>query len=168
MFPLQFVLAQDSENQNENSVNDLTRTLSTNTVSEQTQVEIKTTFSMHTTSKDKIIDEVISNFSLTREDAKTILQRETNETEFKEKFEASINSKQCISQITTDLVFILDTNDKEKILDEIVAHSQLTNKQVKQVLEFDIDEINLNVRVQSGKARVVSEYCDVKDRFVIN
>ena len=168
VFPLQYVSAQDSENQNENSVNDLTRTLSTNTVGEQTRVEIKAAFSMDTTAKDKMIDAIINNFSLTREDAKTILQSETNETEFKEKFETSINSKQCISQIATDLVFILDTNDKEKILDEIVTRSQLTNKQVKQVLEFDTDEINLNVRVQSGKARVVAEYCDVKDRFVIN
>ena len=111
---------------------------------------------------------IINNFSLTREDAETILQSETVETKFEEKFETMITSKQCISQITTDLVFIIDTNDKEKILDEIVAHSQLTNKQIKKVLEFDIDEMDLNVRVQSGKARVVAEYCDVKDRFVIN
>ncbi|MDP2667716.1 MAG: CFI-box-CTERM domain-containing protein [Nitrosopumilaceae archaeon] len=115
-----------------------------------------------------MIDQIINNFSLTREDAETILQSETVETEFKEKFETLINSKQCVSQITTDLVFIIDTNDKEKILDEIVTHSQLTNRQIKQVLEFEIDGIDLDVRVQSGKARVVAEYCDVKDRFVIN
>jgi len=168
VFPLQLVLAQDAENQNENSVNDLTRILSANTVGEQTLVEIKITFSIGTTNKDEMIDEIINNFSLTREDAETILQSETVETEFEEKFETMITSKQCISQITTDLVFIIDTNDKEKILDEIVTHSQLTNKQIKKVLEFDIDEMDLNVRVQSGKARIVAEYCDVKDRFVIN
>ena len=168
VFPLQFVLAQDIENQNENSVNDLTRILSANTVGEQTMVKIKTTFSMGTTHKDEIIDEIINNFSLIREDTEAILQSETDETEFEEKFETMITSKQCISQITTDLVFIIDTNDKEKILDEIVTHSQLTNKQIKKVLEFDIDEMDLNVRVQSGKARIVAEYCDVKDRFVIN
>jgi len=168
VFPLQFVLAQDIENQNENSVNDLTRILSANTVGEQTMVKIKTTFSMGTTHKDEIIDEIINNFSLIREDTEAILQSETDETEFEEKFETMITSKQCISQITTDLVFIIDTNDKEKILDEIVTRSQLTDKQIKQVLEFDIDEIALNVRVQSGKARVVAEYCDIKDRFVIN
>ena len=168
VFPLQLVSAQDIENQNENSVDDLTRILSADTVGEQTQIEIKTTFSMDTTYKDEMIDEIINNFSLTREDAETILQSETVETEFEEKFETMITSKQCISQITTDLVFIIDTNDKEKILDEIVTHSQLTNRQIKQVLEFEIDEIDLNVRVQSGKARIVAEYCDVKDRFVIN
>ena len=168
VFPLQLVLAQDTENQNENSVNDLTRVLSANTIGEQTQIEIKTIFSMGTTDKNEMIDKIINNFSLTREDAETILQSETVETEFKEKFETLINSKQCVSQITTDLVFIIDTNDKEKILDEIVTHSQLTNRQIKQVLEFEIDEIDLDVRVQSGKARVVAEYCDVKDRFVIN
>ena len=168
VFPLQLVLAQDTENQNENSVNDLTRVLSANTIGEQTQIEIKTIFSMGTTDKNEMIDEIINNFSLTREDAETILQSETVETEFKEKFETLINSKQCVSQITTDLVFIIDTNDKEKILDEIVTHSQLTNRQIKQVLEFEIDGIDLDVRVQSGKARVVAEYCDVKDRFVIN
>jgi len=168
VFPLQLVLAQDVENQNENSVNDLTRVLSANTIGEQTQIEIKTIFSIGTTDKNEMIDEIINNFSLTREDAETVLQSETVETEFKEKFETLINSKQCISQITTDLVFIIDTNDKEKILDEIVTRSQLTNRQIKQVLEFEIDEIDLNVRVQSGKARVVAEYCDVKDRFVIN
>ena len=168
VFPLQLVLAQDVENQNENSVNDLTRVLSANAIGEQTQIEIKTIFSMGTTDKNEMIDEIINNFSLTREDAETILQSETAETEFEEKFETMITSKQCISQITTDLVFIIDTNDKEKILDEIVTHSQLTNRQIKQVLEFEIDEIDLNVRVQSGKARVVAEYCDVKDRFVIN
>ncbi|MGI0003625.1 MAG: CFI-box-CTERM domain-containing protein, partial [Nitrosopumilaceae archaeon] len=168
VFPLQLVLAQDTENQNENSVNDLTRVLSANTVGEQTRIEIKTIFSIGTTDKNEMIDEIINNFSLTREDAETILQSETGETEFKEKFETLINSKQCVSQITTDLVFIIDTNDKEKILDEIVTHSQLTNRQIKQVLEFEIDGIDLDVRVQSGKARVVAEYCDVKDRFVIN
>ena len=168
VFPLQLVLAQDTENQNENSVNDLTRVLSANTIGEQTQIEIKTIFSMGTTDKNEMIDKIINNFSLTREDAETILQSETVETEFKEKFETLINSKQCVSQITTDLVFIIDTNDKEKILDEIVTHSQLTNRQIKQVLEFEIDGIDLDVRVQSGKARVVAEYCDVKDRFVIN
>ncbi|MEX0657377.1 MAG: CFI-box-CTERM domain-containing protein [Nitrosopumilaceae archaeon] len=168
IFPLQLVLAQDTGNQNENSVNDLTRTLSANTVGEQTQIEIKTIFSMSTTAKNEMVDEIINNFSLTREDAETILQSETVETEFKEKFEIMINSKQCVSQITTDLVFIIDANDKEKILDEIVTHSQLTNRQIKQALEFEIDEIDLDVRVQSGKARVVAEYCDVKDRFVIN
>jgi len=168
VFPLQFVLAQDIENQNENSVDDLTRILSANTVGEQTRIEIKTTFLMSTTNKDEMIEEIINNFSLTREDAETILQSETVETKFEEKFETLINSKQCISQITTDLVFIIDTNDKEKILDEIVTRSQLTNKQIMKVLEFEINEIDLNVRVQSGKARVVAEYCDVKDRFVIN
>ena len=168
VFPLQLVLAQDVENQNENSVNDLTRILSANTVDDQTVVEIKTTFSMGTTNIDEMVDEIINNFSLTREDTETILQSEAVETEFEEKFETMITSKQCVSQITTDLVFIIDTNDKEKILDEIVTHSQLTNKQIKKVLEFEIDEIDLNVRVQSGKARVVAEYCDVKDRFVIN
>ena len=168
VFPLQLVLAQDVENQNENSVNDLTRVLSANTIGEQTQIEIKTIFSMGTTDKNEMIDEIINNFSLTREDAETVLQSETVETELEEKFETLINSKQCVSQITIDLVFIIDTNDKEKILDEIVTRSQLTNRQIKQVLEFEIDEIDLNVRVQSGKARVVAEYCDVKDRFVIN
>lgn len=168
VLPLQFVLAQDVEEQNESVVNDLTRILNANTVGEQTLVEIKTIFSMDTTDKDEMIDEIISNFSLTREDAETILQSESVDAEFEEKFETMINSKQCISQITTDLVFIIDTSDKEKILDEIVTRSQLTNRQIKQVLEFDIDDIDLNVRVQSGKARVVAEYCDVKDRFVIN
>jgi len=168
VFPLQLILAQDTENQNENSVNDLTRMLSANTVGEQTQIEIKTIFSMSTTDKNEMIDEIINGFSLTRENAETILQSETVKTEFKEKFETLINSKQCISQITTYLVFIIDTNDKEKILNEIVTRSQLTNKQIKKVLEFEIDEIDLGVRVQSGKARVVAEYCDVRDRFVIN
>ena len=115
VFPLQFVLAQDIENQNENSVNDLTRILSANTVGEQTMVKIKTTFSMGTTNIDEMVDEIINNFSLTREDTETILQSEAVETEFEEKFETMITSKQCVSQITTDLVFIIDTNDKEKI-----------------------------------------------------
>ncbi len=65
VFPLQLVLAQDIENQNENSVNDLTRILNANTVDEQTLVEIKTTFSMDTTNKDEMIDKIINNFSCT-------------------------------------------------------------------------------------------------------
>ncbi|HXW03480.1 MAG TPA: hypothetical protein VD651_04380, partial [Nitrosarchaeum sp.] len=95
VFLPQLVLAQDIENQNEKSVYDLTRVLSANTVEEQTQIEIKVTFSMDTTTKNEMIDEIIKNFSLTREDAELILQSETAETKFEEKFETMINSKQC-------------------------------------------------------------------------
>jgi len=164
---LQFVLAQD-EAQNESNVNGLTRILTTNTVGEQTTIEIKTEFSMTTIDRDSMIDEIKSNFSLTREDAEVILQSQTEKTVLKEKFDVRINSRKCVSQVTTDLVFVLNTSDKEKILDAIVERSQLEEKQINQALEFEIDKIDLNVRVQSGKAQVLVQYCDLKPRFVIN
>ncbi|MGQ0376372.1 MAG: hypothetical protein ACT4OW_02570, partial [Nitrososphaerota archaeon] len=61
--PLQLVAGQDETDQNESVVNDLTRQVIVTTVEGKTVVEIKTTFSINTISKDEMINEAINNFA---------------------------------------------------------------------------------------------------------
>lgn len=136
----------------------------------KSHVMIKKQFSLSTTDRQVITDEIIKKFSLDRDTADTVLELVTTDEKksMDEKFEVNINIISCISNIIINRELILDTTDREKILDAITQSTQLTETEIGEAWELEIDTIKILVSVEKEKARVQIDYCDQKTRFILN
>lgn len=111
------------------------------TLGNQTEVKVKLKFSSGTTDIDSLTDEIIEEFSLTREQADVALTiEEGDDDELKEKFEVEVEIEDGVSDVEVELRFVLDSTDREDILDAIVANTQLTTEQIQNSLELEIEE----------------------------
>lgn len=140
------------------------------TFGSQSKVIITKEFSTTNIDRESIVDEITKKFPLSRDVANGALKLLTDQEkkDMTEKLLVNITVKECVSDVKIDLEFVLDTNDRDKILDAIVQRTQLTNNQIEDVLEFNIDKINIGVNVAKGIAKVQIEFCDKKTRFVLN
>ncbi|MCH8916267.1 MAG: hypothetical protein IIA82_10580 [Thaumarchaeota archaeon] len=111
------------------------------TLGDQTEVKVKLKFSSGTTDIDSLTDEIIEEFSLTREQADAALTIEEGDDDvLKEKFEVEVEIEDGISDVEVELRFVLDSTDREDILDAIVANTQLTTEQIQNNLDLEIEE----------------------------
>lgn len=135
----------------------------------KSHVMIKKQFSLPTTDRQVITDEIIRKFQSDRDTADALLELITaDEKSADEKFEVNVNIANCISNIIVNRELILDTTDREKILDAIVQSTKLTETEVNKAWELEIDTIKILVNVEMGKTRVQIDYCDQKTRFILN
>ena len=134
-------------------------------VGEQSEVEIEREFSTTTTNLDAIIDEIIEKFALDREIADDALEVEVEEEdeELKEKFKVKVEVEEGIAEVEVELKFILDTTDREEILDAIVEKSQLTREQIESAIEFEEEEelgeeeIEIEVEIKDSLKEIIEE-----------
>ena len=151
------------------------------TLGDQSEVKVKLKFSTSNTDVDSLIDEIINAFSLSREQADDALKiEEEDDDELEEKFEVQVEIEDGIADVEVELRFVLDSTDREDILDAIVENTQLTTEQILNILDLEIEEelvveiedefeedYEIEVEVKKGKAKIKIELDDEKYRFVI-
>ena len=111
------------------------------TLGDQSEVKVELEFSSGTIDVDSLIAEIIEEFSLTREQADEALKiEEEDDEELKEKFEVEVEIEDGVSEVEVELRFVLDSTDREDILDAIVENTKLTKEQIQDGLELEIEE----------------------------
>ena len=142
-------------------------------VGSQSEVKIERKFSTTTTDRDAIIDEIIEEFALDREIADVALEIEIEDEDekLKEKFKVEIEIEDGIAEIEVKLKFILDTTDREEILNAVVEKSQLTREQIEEVMEFEIEdeeqELEIEVEIEDGVAEIEVELAGEDFEFTL-
>ena len=108
-------------------------------VGEQVQVKVELEFFSDTTEIELIIEEIIDEFALTKEQADELLKiEEEDDKELEEKFEVEIEIEKQYSEVEVELRFVLDTTDRDEILDAIVEQTQISPEQIESVLDIDL------------------------------
>ena len=96
-------------------------------IGNKTRVKIENEFSTDAIDKNAIIDEVLKRFILDKETVNKILKIETEEEEVeKDRLKVEFKTEDSITKIDVELWFTLATTDREAIINEIVARSQLS------------------------------------------
>jgi len=118
-------------------------TIRAETYGDQSEVKVKLEFQTDNTDMVLIIDEIIENFALTSEEADNALKiEEEDDSELEEKFEVEIEIGNEYSEVEVELRFVLDTIDREMIIDAIVQKTQLTTEQIEGILEVEPEDEN--------------------------
>lgn len=110
------------------------------TLGDQSEVKVKLEFLTENTDKALIINEIIEKFALTSEEADKALKIEEGDDGLEEKFEIEIEIGNELSEVEIELRFILDTIDREMIIDAIVQNTQLTIDQIESILDGESTE----------------------------
>ena len=147
-------------------------------IGDQSRVKVKKEFSTLTTDRTALIDEIIAEFALSRDDADAALKLETEPKEdLSERFRVKARVDDGITEVRVELKFVLDTTGRNNILDAIVSMTQLSSEQIEQVLDFEpkdeyeeeseYEGTDIEVDIKKGKAKIKVEYEGEKSRFVL-
>ncbi len=158
------------QSENEQTEDNGTLEIKAETFEGKSNVKIKQQFSLSSTDREIIIDEIIKRSSLSTNatDAALELTSTEEEKDVKERFEVNINVNDCISKVTVNREFILDSTERERILDAVTKLTLPTKGEIERAWELEIDEIKIIVNVEKGKAKVQIGYCDQNIRFILN
>jgi len=131
-----------TENGTDETEEEFELTVRAETLGDKSEVKVKLEFLTENIDQGLIIDEIIENFALTYEEADKALKiEEEDDNELEEKFEVEIEIENEYSEVEVELRFVLDTIDREMIIDAIVQKTQLTTEQIKGILEGEpVDE----------------------------
>jgi len=132
-----------TENGDDETEEEFELTVRAETLEDQSEVKVKLEFLTKNTDLVLIIDEIIENFALTYEEADNALKiEEEDDNELEEKFEVEIEIGNEYSEVEVELRFVLDTIDREMIIDAIVQKTQLTTEQIEGFLEGEPEDEN--------------------------
>ena len=132
-----------TENGDDETEEEFELTVRAETLGDQSEVKVKLEFLTDNTDLVLIIDEIIENFALTYEEADNALKiEEEDDNELEEKFEVEIEIGNEYSEVEVELRFVLDTIDREMIIDAIVQKTQLTTEQIEGILEGEPEDEN--------------------------
>jgi len=132
-----------TENADDETEEEFELTVRAETLEDQSEVKVKLEFLTKNTDLVLIIDEIIENFALTYEEADNALKiEEEDDNELEEKFEVEIEIGNEYSEVEVELRFVLDTIDREMIIDAIVQKTQLTTEQIEGILEGEPEDEN--------------------------
>jgi len=147
---------------------------------DQSGVKIEKRFSTTTTDRNAIIDEIVEKFVLNKEIAEIALkiEEEEGDEELEEKLKVEVKVKEGVAEVKVKLKFILNTTNREEILNAVVENSQLTAEQIESVLKFkdkDKDEegvaedgeLEIEVEVENGIAEIKIEFAGEELEFVL-
>ena len=146
-------------------------------IGNKTQVKIENEFSTNAVDKNAIIDEIIRRFTLDKETVNKILKIETEDKEELEKDRLKVEAKteEAITEIEVELRFILTTIDKEDIVNEVIARSQLSKEDIEKVLELkaekedkEEEELEIEVEIEDETADVKMEIGDNEQEFTLD
>jgi len=144
----------------------------------QSGVKIEKRFSTTTTDREAIIDEIVEKFVLKKETADVALkiEEEEGDEELEEKLKVEVKVKDGIAEVKVKLKFILDTINREEILNAVVENSQLTAEQIESALKFkdkdkdeeEMDEeLEIEVEVEDGIAEIKVEFGGEEFEFTL-
>jgi len=132
-----------TENGDDETEEEFELTVRAETLGDKSEVKVKLEFLTENTDLVLIIDEIIQNFALTSEEADKALKiDEEDDNELEEKFEVEIEIGNEYSEVEVELRFVLDTIDREMIIDAIVQKTQLTTEQIEGFLEGEPEDEN--------------------------
>ena len=132
-----------TENGDDETEEEFELTVRAETLGDQSEVKVNLEFLTDNTDLVLIIDEIIENFALTYEEADNALKiEEEDDNELEEKFEVEIEIGNEYSEVEVELRFVLDTIDREMIIDAIVQKTQLTTEQIEGILEGEPEDEN--------------------------
>jgi len=132
-----------TENGDDETEEEFELTVRAETLGDQSEVKVKLEFLTDNTDLVLIIDEIIENFALTYEEADNALKiEEEDDNGLEEKFEVEIEIGNEYSEVEVELRFVLDTIDREMIIDAIVQKTQLTTEQIEGILEGEPEDEN--------------------------
>ena len=135
-------------------------------IGDQSGVKIEKRFSTTTTDRAAIINEIMEKFVLNREIADVALkiEEEEGDEELEEKLKVEVKVKEGVAKVKVKLKFILNTTDREEILNAVVENSQLIAEQIESALKFrdkdkdeeedEDQELEIEVEVEDGIAEV--------------
>ncbi len=138
-------------------------------------VKIENEFSTDAIDKNAIIDEIIKRFALDQETVKKILEIETEEEEElgKDRLKVEAKTKEGLTEIEVKLRFMLNTTDREAIINEVVAKAKLSREDVEKVLEIETEEekeeegLEIEAEIEEGVAEVKIKIGDDKQEFTL-
>ena len=140
-------------------------------IGSQSEVKIEKKFSTTTTDRNRIIDEIIAEFALDRELVEVALETKIGEGELEEKFKVEAEVKEGVTKVEVKLRFILNTADREEILNAVVERSQLTKGDIESVIKFEDEkeeqELEIEVEVENGIAKVKVELAGEDLKFTL-
>jgi len=132
-----------TENGDDETEEEFELTVRAETFGGKSEVKVKLEFLTENTDQSLIIDEIIENFALTYEEANEALKiEEEDDIELEEKFEVEIEIGNEYSEVEVELRFVLDTIDREMIIDKIVQKTQLTTEQIEVMLGGEPEDEN--------------------------
>ncbi|MCH8915264.1 MAG: hypothetical protein IIA82_05415, partial [Thaumarchaeota archaeon] len=137
-------------------------------IGDQSRVKVKKEFSTLTIDRTALIDEIIAEFALSRGDADAALKLEIEEDEgLSERFRVQARVDDGVAEVRIELKFVLDTTDRNDILDAIVSMTQLSIEQIDEVLDFEAEdtdeeevETTINQVTVSNLSQDVSNFVD--------
>jgi hypothetical protein len=145
-------------------------------IGDKAQVKVENEFSTDAVDKNAIIDEIIKRFALDKETVNKILKIETEEEELeKDRLKVEAKTEDGITEIEVDLRFTLTTTDRETIINEIVARSQLIKEDIEKVLELkteeeekaEEEELEIEVEIEDKVANVKIKIGDDEQEFTL-
>ena len=137
------------------------------------EVKLKIKFFTNITERSDIVQEIINKFALDNEtaDAALKIEEEEEDERLEEKFKVKVKVKEDRTKVEVELKFILNTTDRESILDAIVERSQLTAQQIEDAIEFkvkeDEEELEIEVEIEDGVAEVEVEFNGEEFEFTL-
>ena len=139
-------------------------------IGNKAQIKIENEFSTDATDKNAIIDEIIKRFALDKETVNKILKIETEEEEELEKDRLKVEAKteDGTTEIEVELRFTLTTTDREAIINEVVARSQLSREAILKTEEAkEEEELEIEVEIEDEVAEVKIEIGDDEQEFTL-
>ena len=136
------------------------RKVQAETLGFQSKIEIEIEFVSDTTDTDRLIDQIIDKFSLTREEAENELRIErSDDRRLEEKFKVEIEKRGNTSNVEVELEIVIDSTSKGDVLDAIVKHSQLTREQITEKLTSNnsSDQSTTSSKIVTGD---ISDFSD--------
>ncbi|VVB82978.1 Uncharacterised protein [uncultured archaeon] len=107
----------------------------------QSKVKIDKRIYTNLTNQDDIVAEVISKFAMTKDEVNNLLKLESGGEDQsgiheESNFKVEVNLNSGFSAIAIEKTFVLNTTNRDEILNSIVTESQLTADEVKSAIEM--------------------------------
>lgn len=126
-----------------------------------TEVEVELRFTLDTTDKQIIVNEIVVRSQLPKEDIEKVLELKVEEEEKgEEELEIEVEIENGIADVKIELgddeqEFTLETTDREAILSVIASRLGVTVEQIRNIVEFELkgqeDENDKGDKKKSGK-----------------
>lgn len=135
---------EDNDEQKDLKTDELERKLQASIISESSEVKINLEFLTKTTDMNELVDEIIDKFEVTQQGAKDLLKiKEVNDGNLEEKFTVEIEVEDGMTEVKVKLRYVLDSTNKDEIINSIVKNSKLDSEIILDLInEDEIDDLS--------------------------
>lgn len=132
---------ENDDDSNDSETDDMEKKLRAYTLGDSSEVKIKLEFVTDITDSDLLIDEILENFLVTKNEAEDILkiQEKDDDDKLEEKFKVEIEMEDNFSEVEVELRYILDSTNRDDIISSIIEHSQLDIDLLEDALEIQME-----------------------------